>query len=170
MELVRGLDISDLKLQEWITLKNIWKQSSNKWYMALYVMPETLMISLAQWCKTPMKLVTLTIEFKDENDVTTIKIFNNVEFTPHQQFGFSLPKARYIKLLKVFMESNEQDYKDSNLTMDEYKILSQNPTIICLDSGDILNVLIFNEYVAKDMNDERRSKRRIERLSRGLKW
>lgn len=167
MELVNGLDISDFKSLEWTSLKHPWLQISNKWRCCLYMMPDNIMITISQVTKKPMKLTRLIVELTSRDNVTMIQTFSNIEFTSYKPFGIFFPKIDYIRLLKIHMETDVQDYKYSFLTEEEYEMLPDDTSKIFNGEIDTKDFIL---YERETNHKERRAKKKQERLARGLSW
>lgn len=161
MNIVQGLDISDIKPNEFRRLKVPLLQLNNRWSTYLYVMPDnSLMITINQSTKIPMKLTKLIVELNEKN----IKTYENLEFITYKPLGISLPSVDYIETLKFYMETDAKDYKSVGLTKDEIDHYSENLKYIhCLDSKQILNVCEF-KYCKRVTNHEERRLQGMKKL------
>lgn len=161
MNVVPGMDVSKVKSGEWKALNTSWNQLSNRWSIYLYIMLDnSLMITIEQETKIPMKLIKLTVGLNESN----VKMYENLEFIPYKSFGISFPRVDYIKSLKFHMETDVQDYKSITLTKEEMKSYLDNFNwIYCLDSENVLNVNNFNSYKPPTITREERRIRGIKK-------
>lgn len=161
MELICGLDISDMQPKECRRLKTPWTYLSNRWSTHLCIMSDnSILITIST--KIPMKLTKFIVELN-------IKMYENVEFIIFRPFGISFPRIDYIKSLTFHMETDMKDYKYVSLKEEFNHCLKNLQYIHCLDNGKILNVNDFIQYLRVTNHEERRKEQVKKCIAHGYK-